>query len=653
MTLRYLLLLLFSVTLAPAMAQLVSKHGRFTIPDAKACAPYGGSNEIVISVPECDGTFTCAIDFKYQPGRPFGDDPPGEDNVEVVEDGVVIPYTYTQPGKYLIAILFGAAGSGDIDSVEFTILPPTPPQFNIYTCSNNSIQLDITDAAFDDYIIDYNQDNIGDDQSGPGLVTPPMAYAPAVTTATVAVRPNYRNCSTNTQSASLIPGTISNSQLISRLEVNGSNTIDLTFANTQPNVLYQLQRSDNAIGAFSTVAPITNTTNYNDAAVNPDQNFYCYRIGPVDICNSPVPDFAGTNTICSVRPSLAIADGHNDVSWITNSSGASELILLKNNTPLNPGLSNTGTYVDNAVTCGTQYCYQYILRYGAIESISRTLCGVAISNAVPLPVQEITTTVDGNGVVIDWLAPENYTVLDYDLFRQPTNVALPLASMTEPTYTDATYTPFKGICYRIRFDDVCGNRSTQSELVCPVELTATLDAQSNFVQLAWNAYAGYRSGINRYVLEKYDASGQLIDAMDLGTQTSYTDNSSDAGQTFRYRILAFSNSAAVSAPSISNVQTIIKSPRLWNPTAFMPEGTQQENQTFSVRGIDEFISSYELRIYNRWGELMFYSTDMDRGWDGTFKGVKMPEGTYVFKTKIVDTAGRTFDHSGTVVLFRK
>jgi gliding motility-associated-like protein len=51
---------------------------------------------------------------------------------------------------------------------------------------------------------------------------------------------------------------------------------------------------------------------------------------------------------------------------------------------------------------------------------------------------------------------------------------------------------------------------------------------------------------------------------------------------------------------------------------------------------------------------MFYTTDLSSdGWDGTYKGNPMPEGTYVFTAKITDFAGRTFDRSGTIVLLRK
>ena len=37
-----------------------------------------------------------------------------------------------------------------------------------------------------------------------------------------------------------------------------------------------------------------------------------------------------------------------------------------------------------------------------------------------------------------------------------------------------------------------------------------------------------------------------------------------------------------------------------------------------------------MRIYNRWGELIFESTDVNRGWDGKSKNINVAEGVYVY-----------------------
>ena len=68
------------------------------------------------------------------------------------------------------------------------------------------------------------------------------------------------------------------------------------------------------------------------------------------------------------------------------------------------------------------------------------------------------------------------------------------------------------------------------------------------------------------------------------------------------------------------------------PNAFTPDGNEF-NQTFEPvfsPGFDPF--NYQLSIYNRWGELLFESYDMEIGWDGTGKnGLLVTSGTYVWK----------------------
>jgi gliding motility-associated-like protein len=638
-----------------------SQSNRFVFPESIVCASYGAGGEIVITTTglECPvAGDPCAIDFNYDPTEGFGkkagptagtfvDD---NDNLRIFTDGNPINFSYTQPGSYSVAVLIGA-GAGNFDQLtqQVTVLPGTAPDFNIYNCSSNEVQVEITDTAFPLYSVDYDQDNVADVQSATGMVSPTHVYPGAQTQGIISVRPDYLGCTENTKTVPLINGPFTNDHFISRLQVAESDEIQLTFQNIDNNVLYSLERSTNGTAAFAPIDQFSDIDSYTDINVTPASNFYCYRLAARDVCNNQT---FYANTICSHTISIDILDGSNDIAWTTSLAGAGGLTLMKNAQILNPGFTAAGLFNDSDVVCGTEYCYRMITDYGtSIQSVSRTMCGTAESTQPPDAINEITTVVDGNSVKLDWVPDPDYTTPEYAVFRIPTNVALPYKKTTELTITDDSYVPFDGICYQIRFDDVCGNRSTRSQEVCPIELKATLNAD-NSVSLEWNAYNGWISGVDHYVIEKYDDEGQLISSVDHPSN-SYIDGNVAPGQVFTYRILAIPVSAVVPQPSVSNTQTIIKNPKLYHPTAFVPGSGIAENRTFSVKGIPEYISSYELRIFNRWGELMFHSEDMTQGWDGTFKGVLMPEGTYVFKTKITDTAGREFDYSGAVVLFRK
>lgn len=61
------------------------------------------------------------------------------------------------------------------------------------------------------------------------------------------------------------------------------------------------------------------------------------------------------------------------------------------------------------------------------------------------------------------------------------------------------------------------------------------------------------------------------------------------------------------------------------PNAFTPNN-DGKNDVFKVRG--KYINNVEMSIYNRWGELLFYSPNATEGWDGTFQNENAPEGVY-------------------------
>ncbi|MFN5444904.1 MAG: gliding motility-associated C-terminal domain-containing protein, partial [Crocinitomicaceae bacterium] len=66
-------------------------------------------------------------------------------------------------------------------------------------------------------------------------------------------------------------------------------------------------------------------------------------------------------------------------------------------------------------------------------------------------------------------------------------------------------------------------------------------------------------------------------------------------------------------------------PYIFVPNAFSPNN-DGENDTLYVRGRPAY--QIEFRIYNRWGENVFYSNDLKKGWDGTYKGEKLPPDVY-------------------------
>ena len=66
-------------------------------------------------------------------------------------------------------------------------------------------------------------------------------------------------------------------------------------------------------------------------------------------------------------------------------------------------------------------------------------------------------------------------------------------------------------------------------------------------------------------------------------------------------------------------------PRLFIADAFTPDG-DGTNDLFLVHGMH--IGKYQLLIFNRWGEIIYESTDINNSWDGFYKLEGMPIGVY-------------------------
>ena len=69
------------------------------------------------------------------------------------------------------------------------------------------------------------------------------------------------------------------------------------------------------------------------------------------------------------------------------------------------------------------------------------------------------------------------------------------------------------------------------------------------------------------------------------------------------------------------------------PTAFSPNG-DGNNDGFRPIVVDDNIDfdSWEFSIYNRWGELVFKTNDVNEAWDGTYNGEKSPLSVYTWYT---------------------
>ncbi|MCX6315723.1 MAG: gliding motility-associated C-terminal domain-containing protein [Bacteroidetes bacterium] len=100
----------------------------------------------------------------------------------------------------------------------------------------------------------------------------------------------------------------------------------------------------------------------------------------------------------------------------------------------------------------------------------------------------------------------------------------------------------------------------------------------------------------------------------------------DAGAVVKYRVVA-STIPGCKGDGFVTVR-VYKGPDIYVPTAFTPNNDGVNDLFLPVPvGIKQY--SY-FRVYNRWGNLVFSTTQMDKGWDGTFQGNPMPPGSFIW-----------------------
>ena len=106
--------------------------------------------------------------------------------------------------------------------------------------------------------------------------------------------------------------------------------------------------------------------------------------------------------------------------------------------------------------------------------------------------------------------------------------------------------------------------------------------------------------------------------------------------------------------TIIRVVIIIPDYQLFAPNAFTPDNNDLINDTWFPQGFGIDSSSFEMYIYNRWGDLIFETNDINNGWDGRANnGRKIaPQGVYVWLVLTKDLTGYPHEHIGRVTLIR-
>ena len=125
------------------------------------------------------------------------------------------------------------------------------------------------------------------------------------------------------------------------------------------------------------------------------------------------------------------------------------------------------------------------------------------------------------------------------------------------------------------------------------------------------------------------------------------------GEIGKYNIMLLVETVNGCVDSISKILDVRDQLLYFIPNAFTPDN-DEFNQNFSPVMTAGFATeSYLFRIFNRWGELVFQTSDINVGWDGTYGGKLVAQGTYTWTLQFRDDdTDEKFTDQGHVLLFR-
>ena len=129
-------------------------------------------------------------------------------------------------------------------------------------------------------------------------------------------------------------------------------------------------------------------------------------------------------------------------------------------------------------------------------------------------------------------------------------------------------------------------------------------------------------------------------------------------RTIKTILLSFMTLIALSAhaqevadnDSVASDSTVVLTSTLIMPNAFSPNN-DKINDVYKVKSYQNIVE-FHAYIFNRWGQKLYEWTNLEGGWDGTYRGNDVKQGTYFVLVKAKGADGQTYNIRKDVNLLR-
>jgi len=321
-------------------------------------------------------------------------------------------------------------------------------------------------------------------------------------------------------------------------------------------------------------------------------------------------------------------------------------------------LPNTAlTYIDSDL-CDKNYHYYIEALHPAGLYTSQSNRAGSHPNYVyqSAPLSLLSVIVSGNNSIrIKWASGVQNDIKKYAVDRlTEQGWQYNYMSTTGTQITDNNVNPnIASYGYQVRAEDDCGNSSPASNIGKSILLAAKVVHDD--ISLDWTGYKNGLAGSNGYSIQIM-RPGHQFENVNSTPDTFYFDDSvyKNIDTAWCYRVFAVDNNTPPDT-SISNISSAIIPSRIFVPNAFTPNGDGL-NDVWKVSALSVYNAvgngnlQFDVKIFDRWGALIFESNDINKGWDGMVNGKKADEGVYLYIINASGADGRKFYLKGNIEL---
>ena len=330
---------------------------------------------------------------------------------------------------------------------------------------------------------------------------------------------------------------------------------------------------------------------------------------PITITINPKPiiDITGEVNICAGQKILLTASGTTSYNWNGPNGFTSNIDIA--NVPI-ANIIHAGTYTvtgQNAFGC------------------QATVSKLVVINPKPTASVSFSDTTICKNIAVNLLANGGGT---YNWF--------PASNMSSTNIANPTVTATQTILYNVEVTSLSGCKDTTSVQVNVVKLPE-VDAGPDQVLIGNSTVQ-----LNGTISGSYD-NYFWTSSIPLVNQNTLNPTAQVLAETkFYLTANGLRNCGVVLDSVLVSVFAGIFIPNVFTPNA------DGKNDTWNIASLRAY-PNHELRVYNRYGQVVFESNANLNNWDGKYKGELQPTGSYIY---ILDLKNGTTIYKGTVLLVR-